>query len=187
MKSSKSEIFYLILSIITLIAGFIIYRTYGNRHTLTSQNASIHQSAEKTEKSTTNKAEKEAEDRVKESESKTTANSVSIAQEALDKLTDGDKKTDLQNRLDNLKAEVDNQIAAEQALVNAEGYQVQYNADLAQSAINLITNQEVKEGLQVRLNTVTANIQAQTTAYVAAVAATPVEVVPSQPDVVYYE
>lgn len=183
MKSSKSEIFYLILSILTLIAGFIIYRTYGTRYTIPHNN--IRQETKKA----SDRTNADVESKVSEFEKNPTTESFKVAQESLNTIENESTKAELQARLDALKTEVDNQTAAEQAVVSAESYQVQYNADVAQTAIDLITNQSVKEELQTRLNTVIANIQAQA-ATVAPVAPAAVEYIetPSEPAVVqYYE
>lgn len=168
MKSSKREPLYLVLSILTLIVGVGIDQVYGNRHTISSPVA-IESKTTETETTETTKVEQtaqekaltEALDAVANFEKKPNNQDLPKVQELVTNLQDETKKTELQARLDLLATELANQTAAEQAVVNAEGYQVQYNVDVAQNAINLITNTQQKSALQSRLDVVNAAIQAQ--------------------------
>lgn len=196
MKSSKSEVFYLVLSAITVIVGVVIYHLFGNYNTtekVDTRPKTVQQDKKKKTDSKDNQSS-DAESLIEEFEKNPTNNGLATVQEAIAKLDNEEKKAELQAKVEALQPEIDNQVAAEQAVNNAEGYQVQYNVDLAQASLDTLTNNKVKESLQKRLDTVIANIEAQTVAAPVAptlvateVVATELPVSPAYPVVEYVE
>lgn len=163
MLKSKSEILFLSLSIILLLALGGIYFIYGR----SSQESSVtpvpkvSQSSSSSEK---NKQEQEAEKTVKALEDDPTEDHLKVAQEAVDKLPDSKVKSQLQERITKIKTELDNQTAAETAVVTAETSLVMSDIDAAQEAINKLKDGDKKTELQNRLDLLLQNLGYQTSA-----------------------
>lgn len=92
------------------------------------------------------------------------AEAVTNAQAAINKISDEAKKTDFQSQLDAVSAEVTNQTNAENAVKTAEDNQTSDNVAAAQAAIDVLTNQATKDQLQARLDAVSNAISAANTA-----------------------
>ena len=92
------------------------------------------------------------------------AEAVTNAQAAINKISDEAKKTDFQSQLDAVSAEVTNQTNAENAVKTAEDNQTSDNVTAAQAAIDVLTNQATKDQLQARLDAVSNAIAAANTA-----------------------
>ena len=92
----------------------------------------------------------------------TMSEAVTNAQAAINKLSDESKKTDLQSQLDAVSAEVTNESNAETAVATAESEQTSANVTAAEAAIDVLTNETVKDQLQARLDAVSNAIAATT-------------------------
>ncbi|MBJ8325130.1 peptidase [Streptococcus pacificus] len=166
MKTSKSELVYLILSIIVIAFAGFIYVVFGKTHSVASTNNSKTVQVETSTETTTTEVNKDdeliaiAQSRITNYQQNPTDDTRNTAQIAIDMINDDTKKQELQTSIDAITNELNNQANAETALVNAEGYQVQSNVDIAQNAINALTDPTKKAELQARLDIVIANINA---------------------------
>lgn len=162
MKASKSEVTYFILSIILIAFAGGIYLFFGNTKTNTSS------SQPKSSISSSSFSQADLEAKAQELLSATQANpsaeAVTNAQAAINKISDEAKKTDFQSQLDAVSAEVTNQTNAENAVKTAEDNQTSDNVTAAQAAIDVLTNQATKDQLQARLDAVSNAIAAANTA-----------------------
>lgn len=162
MKTSRSEVTYLILSIILIAFGAGIYLIFGNNYASTSSSQTT--TAVSSSSSTSEEElEANAEALLAEAQANPTSEAVTNAQAAINKLSDESKKTDLQSQLDAVSAEVTNESNAETAVATAESEQTSANVTAAQAAIDVLTNKTVKEQLQARLDAVSNAIAAATT------------------------
>lgn len=162
MKTSRSEVTYLILSIILIAFGAGIYLIFGNNYASTSSSqttTAISSSSSTSEED----LEANAEALLAEAQANPTSEAVTNAQAAINKLSDESKKTDLQSQLDAVSAEVTNESNAETAVATAESEQTSANVTAAQAAIDVLTNKTVKDQLQARLDAVSNAIAAATT------------------------
>ncbi|MBJ8349234.1 peptidase [Streptococcus zalophi] len=166
MKTSKNELVYLILSIIVIAFAGFIYIAFGRTNPVANldnnQTTQIETSTE-----TTTTEDNQEDELIAIAQEKTTAyqqnptdETRNAAQIAIDMINDDTKKQELQTSIDAITSELTNQANAETALANAEAYQVQANVDLAQNAINTLTDATKKAELQARLDVVIANINA---------------------------
>ncbi|MGT2828752.1 peptidase [Streptococcus hillyeri] len=168
MKSSKSEYFYLFLSVIVLSALAALYLVFGQNFGTYQSSAQTANTASKVAQEATAEKDLSPEEKhLMELEAalsdleKAPSNEALVAlQDQVATVADQAKKDGLQKRLDAVSTELANQAAAETAVANAEGYQILYNVDVAQAAINLLTSADKKAELQKRLDTVSAIIQA---------------------------
>ncbi len=162
MKTSRSEVTYLILSIILIAFGAGIYLIFGNNYASTSSSQTT--TAVSSSSSTSEEElEANAEALLAEAQANPTSEAVTNAQAAINKLSDESKKTDLQSQLDAVSAEVTNESNAETAVATAESEQTSANVTAAQAAIDVLTNETVKDQLQARLDAVSNAIAAATT------------------------
>lgn len=162
MKTSRSEVTYLILSIILIAFGAGIYLIFGNNYASTSSSQTT--TAVSSSSSTSEEdLEANAEALLAEAQANPTSEAVTNAQAAINKLSDESKKTDLQSQLDAVSAEVTNESNAETAVATAESEQTSANVTAAQAAIDVLTNETVKDQLQARLDAVSNAIAAATT------------------------
>lgn len=162
MKTSRSEVTYLILSIILIAFGAGIYLIFGNNYASTSSSQTT--TAVSSSSSTSEEdLEANAEALLAEAQANPTSEAVTNAQAAINKLSDESKKTDLQSQLDAVSAEVTNESNAETAVATAESEQTSANVTAAQAAIDVLTNETVKDQLQARLDAVSNTIAAATT------------------------
>ena len=163
MKNSRSEVTYLILSIILIAFGAGIYLIVGNSYA--SNSTSQATTATSSSSSTTSEEDLEAKaaSLLAEAQANPTSEAVTNAQAAINKLSDESKKTDLQSQLDAVSAEVTNESNAETAVATAESEQTSANVTAAQAAIDVLTNETVKDQLQARLDAVSNAIAAATT------------------------
>lgn len=162
MKTSRSEVTYLILSIILIAFGAGIYLIFGNNYASTSSSQTT--TAVSSSSSTSEEElEANAEALLAEAQANPTSEAVTNAQAAINKLSDESKKTDLQSQLDAVSAEVTNESNAETAVATAESEQTSANVTAAQAAIDVLTNKTVKDQLQARLDAVSNAIAATTT------------------------
>ena len=162
MKTSRSEVTYLILSIILIAFGAGIYLIFGNNYASTSSSqttTAISSSSSTSEED----LEANAEALLAEAQANPTSEAVTNAQAAINKLSDESKKTYLQSQLDAVSAEVTNESNAETAVATAESEQTSANVTAAQAAIDVLTNETVKDQLQARLDAVSNTIAAATT------------------------
>ncbi|MCU9532972.1 GA-like domain-containing protein [Streptococcus sp. CSL10205-OR2] len=165
MKTSKNELVYLILSIIVIAFASFIYIVFGRTNQTTKvDDTQMTQVETSTETTTEDNKDDElinlANERLADYRLTPNDDTKAVAQTAIDAINDVTKKQELQSTLDTLSTEITNQANAETAVLNAEGYQVQSNVDLAQNAINSLTDQTKKTELQARLDVVIANINA---------------------------
>jgi len=161
MKTSRSEVTYLILSIILIAFGAGIYLIFGNNYASTSSSQTT--TAVSSSSSTSEEdLEANAEALLAEAQANPTSEAVTNAQAAINKLSDESKKTDLQSQLDAVSAEVTNESNAETAVATAESEQTSANVTAAQAAIDVLTNETVKDQLQARLDAVSNAIAATT-------------------------
>lgn len=162
MKTSRSEVTYLILSIILIAFGAGIYLIFGNNYASTSSSQTT--TAVSSSSSTSEEElEANAEALLAEAQANPTSEAVTNAQAAINKLSDESKKTDLQSQLDAVSAEVTNESNAKTAVATAESEQTSANVTAAQAAIDVLTNETVKDQLQARLDAVSNAIAAATT------------------------
>ena len=162
MKTSRSEVTYLIISIILIAFGAGIYLIFGNNYasTSSSQTATAVSSSSSTSEED---LEANAEALLAKAQANPTSEAVTNAQAAINKLSDESKKTDLQSQLDAVSAEVTNESNAETAVATAESEQTSANVTAAQAAIDVLTNETVKDQLQACLDAVSNAIAAATT------------------------
>ena len=162
MKTSRSEVTYLILSIILIAFGAGIYLIFGNNYASTSSSQTT--TAVSSSSSTSEEdLEANAKALLAEVQSNPTSEAVTNAQAAINKLSYESKKTDLQSQLDAVSAEVTNESNAETAVATAESEQTSANVTAAQAAIDVLTNKTVKDQLQARLDAVSNAIAVATT------------------------
>ena len=162
MKASKSEVTYFILSIILIAFAGGIYLFFGN----TKTNTSSSQPKSSISSSSFSQADLEAkaQELLSAAQANPSAEAVTNAQSAINKISDEAKKTDFQSQLDAVSAEVTNQTNAENAVKTAEDNQTSDNVTAAQAAIDVLTNQATKDQLQARLDAVSNAIAAANTA-----------------------
>lgn len=162
MKASKSEVTYFILSIILIAFAGGIYLFFGN----TKTNTSSSQPKSSISSSSFSQAdlESKAQELLSAAQANPSAEAVTNAQAAINKISDEAKKTDFQSQLDAVSAEVTNQTNAENAVKTAEDNQTSDNVTAAQAAIDVLTNQATKDQLQARLDAVSNAIAAANTA-----------------------
>lgn len=130
MKASKSEVTYFILSIILIAFAGGIYLFFGNTKTNTSSSQpkiSISSSS-----SSQTDLEAKAQELLSAAQANPSAEAVTNAQAAINKISDEAKKTDFQSQLDAVSAEVTNQTNAENAVKTAEDNQTSDNVAAAQ-------------------------------------------------------
>lgn len=162
MKTSRSEVTYLILSIILIAFGAGIYLIFGNNYASTSSSQTT--TAVSSSSSTSEEdLEANAEALLAKAQANPTSEAVTNAQAAINKLSNESKKTELQSQLDAVSAEVTNESNAETAVATAESEQTSANVTAAQAAIDVLTNETVKDQLQARLDTVSNAIAVATT------------------------
>lgn len=162
MKTSRSEVTYLILSIILIAFGAGICLIFGNNYASTSSSQTT--TAVSASSSTSEEdLEANAKALLAEVQSNPTSEAVTNAQAAINKLSYESKKTDLQSQLDAVSAEVTNESNAETAVATAESEQTSANVTAAQAAIDVLTNKTVKDQLQARLDAVSNAIAVATT------------------------
>lgn len=157
VKATKSEVTYFILSIILIALAGGIYFVFGNIHTSTSSSqpkTSISSSSSQAD------LEANAQALLAEAQANPSAEAISSAQDAINKLSDEAKKTDLQSQLDAVSAELTNRNNAESAVATAESEQTSQNVDAAQAAIDAVGDQATKDQLQARLDAVSNAIAA---------------------------
>ena len=162
MKASKSEVTYFILSIILIAFAGGIYLFFGNTKTNTS--SSQPKSSISSSSSSQADLEAKAQELLSAAQANPSAEAVTNAQAAINKISDEAKKTDFQSQLDAVSAEVTNQTNAENAVKTAEDNQTSGNVAAAQAAIDVLTNQATKDQLQARLDAVSNAIAAANTA-----------------------
>lgn len=162
MKASKSEVTYFILSIILIAFAGGIYLFFGNTKTNTS--SSQPKSSISSSSSSQTDLEAKAQELLSAAQANPSAEAVTNAQAAINKISDEAKKTDFQSQLDAVSAEVTNQTNAENAVKTAEDNQTSDNVATAQAAIDVLTNQATKDQLQARLDAVSNAIAAANTA-----------------------
>ncbi|SFR80899.1 hypothetical protein SAMN05216416_1644 [Streptococcus equinus] len=162
MKASKSEVTYFILSIILIAFAGGIYLFFGNTKTNTSN--SQPKSSISSSSSSQADLEAKAQELLSAAQANPSAEAVTNAQAAINKISDEAKKTDFQSQLDAVSAEVTNQTNAENAVKTAEDNQTSDNVAAAQAAIDVLTNQATKDQLQARLDAVSNAIAAANTA-----------------------
>lgn len=162
MKASKSEVTYFILSIILIAFAGGIYLFFGNTKTNTS--SSQPKSSISSSSSSQADLEAKAQELLSAAQANPSAEAVTNAQAAINKISDEAKKTDFQSQLDAVSAEVTNQTNAENAVKTAEDNQTSDNVTAAQAAIDVLTNQATKDQLQARLDAVSNAIAAANTA-----------------------
>lgn len=162
MKASKSEVTYFILSIILIAFAGGIYLFFGN--TKTNMSSSQPKSSISSSSSSQTDLEAKAQELLSAAQANPSAEAVTNAQAAINKISDEAKKTDFQSQLDAVSAEVTNQTNAENAVKTAEDNQTSDNVAAAQAAIDVLTNQATKDQLQARLDAVSNAIAAANTA-----------------------
>lgn len=162
MKASKSEVTYFILSIILIAFAGGIYLFFGNTKTNTS--SSQPKSSISSSSFSQVDLEAKAQELLSAAQANPSAEAVTNAQAAINKISDEAKKTDFQSQLDAVSAEVTNQTNAENAVKTAEDNQTSDNVTAAQAAIDVLTNQATKDQLQARLDAVSNAIAAANTA-----------------------
>ncbi|WP_234916635.1 peptidase, partial [Streptococcus equinus] len=160
MKASKSEVTYFILSIFLIAFAGGIYLFFGNTKTNTS--SSQPKSSISSSSSSQADLEAKAQELLSAAQANPSAEAVTDAQAAINKISDEAKKTDFQSQLDAVSAEVTNQTNAENAVKTAEDNQTSDNVTAAQAAIDVLTNQATKDQLQARLDAVSNAIAANT-------------------------
>lgn len=164
MKTSKSEIVYLILSILMVALAGSVYFLFGNKNNAT--NSSVATKQVSTEQSTHSESKElsAAKAAVEALESNPSQENLTAAQEAIKSVKDDVKKTELQIRIDTVSAELTKQTAAEEAVKTAEETQTTVNVAAAQEAIDALTDNSKKAELQVRLDAVSKAIASQASA-----------------------
>ncbi|MFC3928374.1 peptidase [Streptococcus caprae] len=167
MKSSRTEILYLILSLVVLIFAGFIYLSFKDRYQISTSNSpqSSQVSSSHKDKDDQNSSKddlQEFEEAMADLEDNPTQAALSNLQNKLDKLNPEDKDT-YQERLNAVSNELTLQASAETAVVTAENYQSTENLNAAQALVDQLTTPSVKTELQNRLDIVSANIQSYLT------------------------
>ena len=164
MKTSKSEIVYLILSILMVALAGSVYFLFGNRNNAT--NSSVVTKQVSTEQSTHSESKElsAAKAAVEALESNPSQENLTAAQEAIKSVKDDVKKTELQIRIDTVSAELTNETAAEEAVKAAENSQTTVNVTAAQETVDALTNNSKKAEHQARLDAVSKAIPTQASA-----------------------
>lgn len=161
MKRSKSEVTYLILSIILVALAAGIYLIFGNSQTKASSTEPTSSSVASSSTTSEEELEEKAKASLAEAQDKRTSEAITNAQAAINKLSDEAKKIDLQSQLDAISAEINNESNAESAVAAAEAEQTSANVTAAQDAVDTVTNQDVKDQLQTRIDAVANAISAR--------------------------
>lgn len=165
MKTSKSEIVYLILSILTLIFAAGIYFLFGDTSKPATNNIKTVQNAT----SDSSKGEDEHITKAKAAIAKLEAapnqENLVMATTALALVEDQAVVDELQAKLDSLASEVTSQTEAEEAVKVAEEDQTSENVANATAAIEKVSNTTKKAELQSRIDAVSDAIAAQSSYY----------------------
>ena len=152
MKTNKSEVIFLILSIITVALTGGIYLVFGN----SSHTNQANFSSQKPQQTALQKAKK----MVSRLEDKQTQEDLDAAQEAVDKVKEAEEQETLQKRIEAVTAELNAQAEAEKAVAAAEANQTLENLHAAQDAVNIVSNSSRKAALQKRIEAVSAALAA---------------------------
>lgn len=152
MKTSKSEIAYLILSIILIAVAGGTYFVFGHKTTESSPVTKTQQSSSSSDSSEDLVVHAEA--LLSDLEANPSRKALTLTQEIVDKLKDDSKKKELQTRLEAVATEVGNQETAERAVSEAETDQNTTKVEQAQTMVDTLTNEAKKNELQNRLNAV---------------------------------
>lgn len=152
MKTSKSEIAYLILSIILIAVAGGTYFVFGHKTTASSQVTKTQQTSSSSDSSQDLIVHAEA--LLSDLEANPSRKALTLTQEIVDKIKDDSKKKELQTRLEAVATEVGNQETAERAVSEAEADQTTAKLEQAQAIVDTLTNQAKKNELQARLDTV---------------------------------
>ncbi|MGT2935231.1 GA-like domain-containing protein [Streptococcus castoreus] len=143
MQKSQKEALYLILSILIITIASGSYLIFGNlpqkQMTGQYQKTNLLRDAVKA---------------VRSAENLTTVSATNKAQHAINQLKGSQKKQKLQKRLDVVKAQLEQEEAATQAVKSAEETPDQSLKDLAQKAVNELSNKGKKAALQARLDAI---------------------------------
>lgn len=172
MKISKSEFWYLILSLIFLIASAGIYMTYADKHKIDSQQTS----SWKEEAAADFVAE--AEELLKQLEANPNDDLLADTRLAVKRVTDTKIRQAFNDRvaaIETLQLQIK---TAEEAVAKLESEQTSANLDAAQVAVNAVSLAPKKTELQNRIEAIRANLLAQQT-----VSATPQPIQPAEPAV----
>ncbi|MBM7636744.1 hypothetical protein [Streptococcus saliviloxodontae] len=156
MKSSKSEMIFLFLTIVVVGLSAATYMVFGH------QKAPV--TSQQTSPSTTNTASSvaTAEESVKSLEDNQTQDNLTLAQGAVSALTDAASKARLQARIDAVSLELTNQASANASVAAAEASPNTTTITNAQAAIDAVGNSSVKASLQARLDALNTDSVATT-------------------------
>ena len=145
MQKSKKEALYLLLSIFTITLMGGLYLVFGSTSkmptTLRRQEQAIYLT-------------KQADLAVQAAEKLGTIAATNKAQHAIDRLKASSKKQGLQDRLEAVKATLEQEEAATRAVKSAEDAPSPALKDLAQKAVNELNNFGKKTALQARLDAI---------------------------------
>lgn len=169
MKISKSEVIYLILSLLFLLGSIGLYITYGDKNTVNAkQTASWKQEA-------LADFTKEAETLVKQLEDNPNEDLLADTRVAVKRVTDTQIRQKLNERVATIETLINQLKVAEEAVTKLEAEPIPANIDSAQAAIDAIPLTPKKTELQNRIDTVRNNLAAQQTATPAVQATQPAE------------
>lgn len=145
MQKSKKEALYLLLSIFTITLMGGLYLVFGSTSKMPTPLRRQEQAVDLT---------KQADLAVQAAEKLGTIAATNKAQHAIDRLKASSKKQGLQDRLEAVKATLEQEEAATRAVKSAEDAPSPALKDLAQKAVNELNNFGKKAALQARLDAI---------------------------------
>lgn len=145
MQKSKKEALYLLLSIFTITLMGGLYLVFGSTSKMPTPLRRQEQAVDLT---------KQADLAVQDAEKSGTIAATNKAQHAIDRLKASSKKQGLQDRVEAVKATLEQEEAATRAVKSAEDAPSPALKDLAQKAVNELNNFGKKAALQARLDAI---------------------------------
>lgn len=145
MQKSKKEALYLLLSIFTITLMGGLYLVFGSTSKMPTPLRRQEQAVN---------LAKQADLAVQDAEKLGTIAATNKAQHAIDRLKASSKKQGLQDRLEAVKATLEQEAAATRAVKSAEDAPSPALKDLAQKAVNELNNFGKKAALQARLDAI---------------------------------
>lgn len=145
MQKSKKEALYLLLSIFTITLMGGLYLVFGSTSKMPTPLRRQEQAVDLT---------KQADLAVQDAEKLGTIAATNKAQHAIDRLKASSKKQGLQDRVEAVKATLEQEEAATRAVKSAEDAPSPALKDLAQKAVNELNNFGKKAALQARLDAI---------------------------------
>lgn len=151
MKKERSERLFLVLSVITLVIAGGIYVVFGDMANVKS----VENAGQPSHKVVSKKNSlSESIELVASAEKNPSKDAIEKAQKKLDELKNSDTKKQLQKKLDQIKKRFETYEKAKKAVVEAQSNPTTENKDLAQAAIDKVTDEKKKSELQAQLDAI---------------------------------